>query len=291
VSLVEPFLASMETAERSRWEVVPDLAVHLERIVATAQRDCPTVEVPSDEFARYLGERVARGDTSWLPQLPAEDLYLACGCGRGDAAAIAAVEARYFPAIEAIVRGRLGDPSLASEAMQRMRAHLFVGERPHILDYAGRGALDKWLAVTAVRAGLRVIRETRRETALADDALADLVDTSGDVALAHLRQRYRDDFKQAFADAFAALPARDRNLLRHSVLDGLGVEAIAELHNVHKSTASRWLTQIRETLMTTTRASLRTRLKISAAEVESILTVLADQADVTLENILRATRR
>ena len=43
--------------------------------------------------------------------------------------------------------------------------------------------------------------------------------------------------------------------------------------------------------VTTTRTSLRARLQISAAEVESILTVLADQADVTLENILRATRR
>src|SRR5262249_22575106 len=183
MSLVEPFLTSLDGAERSRWEAIPDLAMRLEQIVATARQEIPTVSLPDEAFARYLGERAPGGDTPWLAQLPAADLYLACACGRGDAAAVAVVEARYFPAVRAIVRGRLGAPTLADEAMQRVREHLFVGDRPHILDYAGRGALAKWLAITAVRAGLRVIRETKRETALDDDALGRIVDTSGDVAL------------------------------------------------------------------------------------------------------------
>ena len=294
MSLVESFLAPMTEAERSRWESSPELAERLDHIATTARSGCGEIVLAADTFMRFLGEKAAGLSPQWLVELPAVDLYLACACGRGDAAAIAVVEKTYFPGIAAIVRGKLGTPSLADEAMQRMREHLFVAsaERPaHILDYGGRGALGKWLAITAVRAGLRTIRETRRETELDDAQLGRIVDGAGDIELAHLRDRYEPEFKQAFAEAFAALSARERNLLRHSVLDALGVEAIADLHNVNKSTVSRWLTRAREQLMKDTRVALRKRLRITATEAESILRLLADQADLSLQTILRATKQ
>jgi len=286
--LQDDFIAALPEAERAGWQV-GDLEDQLTRIVATARAACPGVVLDERTFVHYLGERAAGTGAEWLVELPAGDLYLACACAAGNPAAIALLEQRYFPAVEAIVRGKLS-ATLADEALQRVREHLLVGPGAHIRDYAGRGELGKWLTITAVRAGLRVIREQRREVAPDDGELDALVDSGGDVELAHLRARYSADFKLAFADAFAELTARERNLLRHNVLDGLGIDAIAELHGIHRSTASRWLTAARDDLIKRTKAALRARLRISPTEVESILKVLADQVDVTLEGLLRETR-
>jgi RNA polymerase sigma-70 factor, ECF subfamily len=286
--LAAAFVDGVPEPDRARWQAC-DLEPLLERVVATARDACPGVSVDERTFVRYLGERAGDATEAWLLELPAGDLYLACGCAIGNTAALALLEQRHVPAIEAIVRSKL-TATLADEALQRVREHLFVGADAHIRDYSGRGELGKWLAITAVRAGLRILRETRREVAADDGDLGHLVDTSGDAELQHLRARYREDFKLAFADAFAELAARDRNLLRASVLDGKGIDAIGELHGIHRSTASRWLAAAREELIKRTKAALRARLQISPAEVESILKVLADQVDVTLEGLLRATR-
>ena len=285
--LRDAFLVGVPEAERASWDAIEGLAAQLEGVVARARNECPNIAIPDAVFVRYLGER-AGADPSWLLELPAGDLYLACACAAGDAAAIALLEQRYFPAIEAIVRGKLS-ATLADEALQRLREHLFVGDA-HIRDYAGRGDLGKWLTITAVRAGLRIVRETKREVVADDGELGDLVDTSNEPELALLRAQYREDFKLAFADAFAQLAVRDRNLLRNSVLDRMGIDAIAELHAIHRSTASRWLTAARDDLIKKTKAALRAKLRISPTEVESILKVLADQVDVTLEGLLRETR-
>lgn len=285
--LAAAFLDALPVEERPRWES-GDLQTLLERIVEEARAELPDIQLTDTNFMRYLAERAAGASTSWLLDLPPADLYLACACATGSSAAIIELESRYFPAVEGIVRGKL-DSTRAAEAMQRVREHLFVGERPHILDYSGRGDLGKWLTITAVRAGLRVVREAKRDTALDDHTLGELVDAS-DVELAHLRTRYEPEFKQAFADAFAQLEARDRNLLRHSVLDGHGVDRIAELYGIHRSTASRWLAAARADVIKRTKAALRARLQVSPSELESILRVLAEQVDVTLEGILRHTR-
>jgi RNA polymerase sigma-70 factor (ECF subfamily) len=282
------FLDGVPASERAAWETA-DLEQRLAQIVQAGRDAWPDLHVTDVAFVRFVGERAAGAPASWLLDLPAADLYLACGCAAGDAAALAAFETHYVPPILGIVSGKL-DPTLANEAMQRMREHLFVGERPHILDYAGRGDLDKWLTITAVRAGLRVLRESARDTALEQERIGQLVDTSLDPELAHLRDRYQTDFKQAFADAFAQLDVRERNLLRHSVLDGHGVDRIAELYAIHRSTASRWLTAARAELIKRTKAELRSRLRITPTELDSLLRALADQIDITLEGILRATR-
>ena len=286
--LSDAFLDGVPADERARWQR-DDLERELAQVVIAAHDAWPDLHVGDAAFMRFLGERAAGAPTSWLLDLPAGDLLLACACGNGDAKALALVETHYIPAIEGIVRGRL-DATLATEAMQRVREHLFVGPRPHILDYAGRGELGKWLTITAVRAGLRVLRDNARETALDDEDLGRFVAASSDAELELVRQRHQEDFKQAYADAFADLDARDRNLMRHNVLDGHGVDRIAELYAIHRSTASRWLTAARADLIKRTKAALRTRLQLSASEVESLLHALADRIDVTLEGLLRQTR-
>src|SRR5439155_1045051 len=80
----------------------------------------------------------------------AEDLYLACALARGDAAALAELEAVVIPAAE---RGlRLADDA-RREVMQILREKMLV--RGGIASYDGRAPLAIWLRVCAARLALR----------------------------------------------------------------------------------------------------------------------------------------
>src|SRR5678815_5925571 len=97
--LADHFLRAVPVDEREHWQVV-DLEGVLASIVASARHDCDEIDVADVSFVRFLGERAAGVDASWLLELPAEDLLLACAAGAGDATAISIIETRYFPTIE-----------------------------------------------------------------------------------------------------------------------------------------------------------------------------------------------
>src|SRR5262249_34127333 len=117
----------------------------------------PGVEVDEDAFARWVNER---GDPAVLNT---RDLYLACACHRGDAAALAAVDARFASTIDAALASiRLRDEA-GDDIRQRLRTKLFVGERARIVAYSGRGELGGWVRAAAVREGIDLRREYHRE--------------------------------------------------------------------------------------------------------------------------------
>src|SRR5439155_11590326 len=90
-----------------------------------------------------------------------EDLYLACALARGDAAALAELEAVVIPAAE---RGlRLADDA-RREIMQILREKMLV--RGGIASYDGRAPLAIWLRVCAARLALR---QTERDRRFVDD--------------------------------------------------------------------------------------------------------------------------
>ena len=73
----------------------------------------------------------------------AAELALCARCASGDAAAIAEIEARYFPEIDRalVTLDREGD--LVAEIRQRVRLRLFVGPEPAIARFAGKGPLGR----------------------------------------------------------------------------------------------------------------------------------------------------
>src|SRR5262249_30568597 len=119
------------------------------------------------------------------------------------------------------------------------------------------------------------------------DGLDQLAPGVPDPQLAYLQQHYGAQFRAAFGDAVASLPPRARNLLRHSVLDGLGIDQIAAIYHVHRATAARQLKQARATLVAATRDRMRAALGIGETELDSIFRVLVSMANVTLREILR----
>ena len=237
----------------------------------------PTVELPAEAFATYLADREPT-------PARAADLYLACACARGDAEAIGRFEAAYFDDVRAIVTRLAGDAATADEALQQLREKLFVGgDRPRgITNYAGRGDLRGWFRVAATRVTLGLLRGRRK----AEDvgALDTIAAGDADPELAVMRQRYAIEANQVLRDAFAELTPRDRNLLRQHFVDGLGIDALGKLYNVHRATTARWLEKARAQLEKRVRALLVKRLGVTTATAESILALVRSELHITLSS-------
>ena len=238
----------------------------------------PGIDVTLDEFAV--------GGAN--PAVDPEEWYIACACARGDAPAIAAFERRYFPHIDhALARLRIAD-DVITEVKQILRNRLFVvaGEtEAKVLAYAGRGELEGLVRVAAVRAALDHLRATGRF--VDDQPLAAVPAPESDVELRVMRSIDSEHFKTAFADAIAALPERDRTLLRLQLVDGLNIDAIGAAYGVHRATAARWLSGVRETIAKATRKHLVERLDLDPEEVEELVQSVQSRLELTVSRLLR----
>jgi RNA polymerase sigma-70 factor, ECF subfamily len=246
----------------------------------------PTVKVDPTTFDAWIAARAPDTDPDTLP---VSDLYLACACASGDPVAIAEFERTYLREVDhAAARVRVG-AAAADEARQIVRDLLFVGRSgpPAIATYAGRGDLRGWTRVVAMRELLRLRERDSKEVPIGDEALLDALSPANDPELELARERYRDEFARAFRDALANLPARDRALLRHVLIDGLTLDTIGGMYKVNKSTVSRWIASARQELLETTKENLGAALALSGDEVESVLRVVRSRLDLSVERLLR----
>ncbi|MBT8495802.1 MAG: sigma-70 family RNA polymerase sigma factor [Deltaproteobacteria bacterium] len=251
--------------------------------VADAQAQWPGVSVHPEAFVAYVADRVAPGiDLEGLAGLAWNDLYLACACATGSEPAIIACERAYFGNLDAALASLDKSGALTDEVKQQVRERLFVaapGELPKIADFTGRGGLGRWLRVVATRTALNARRRTRREAPLPQSPLPDL---GGDVELEHLKSKYQDEFKQAFAEAFETLEPKQKTLLKLHVIDNLTIDQLGSLHNVHRTSAARWLREARQTLAKRTKNVLTQKLKVKPEELESIMRLIRSRIDLSV---------
>ncbi len=268
----------------------PSLSADLADLIARARSEALGVELDASAFAGYVAERATfdRHGRAVVRSLHAGPLWIAFGCVIEHPAALAAFETTYAPEIAGAL-GRSFDRGLAEDAELKLRERLFlVGEDdvPRLASYSGRGDLRAWLRAAAVRTAIDLMR-TRRVVPVDPHALGD-AGAAIDPLLAALKQRYRDEFRVAFADAASALTDRERTLLRYRFLDGLSIDEIAVLYRVHRATVARWIASTRETLFEGTRANLMSRLSVSESEVDSVLRLIDSQLEASLD-VLRKT--
>jgi RNA polymerase sigma-70 factor (ECF subfamily) len=254
----------------------------------------PRIAVGDVELMRFAAARIAAADPgAELERRHVEDVYLACACARGDRVALETLEDVTLP-IVARGLGRIATSEDArGEVIQMLREQMLVAREgePGIAGYDGRAPLAIWLRVCAARLGMRQAARDGRNESLDDAHLDQLAPGVPDPQLAYLQQHYGAQFRAAFREAVGSLPPRERNLLRHATLDGLGIDQIAAIYHVHRATAARQLKQARETLVATTRERMRVALGIGETELDSIFRVLVSMADVTLREILRPQPR
>jgi len=292
-SLVDSFLSCLDESARAQAAQTSALHLVLDELVANAHDEWPDIAVPADEFLGYLAERLpGAGElVAELRGVRASDLYLACGCARGDSRAIAAFERRYLAVVEGALARMNIPPSTRDEVRQLVRHKLFVAEPDNaarISDYAGRGDLRNWVRATAVRTCLNLLRKHKREVALDDDRmLAAFPAAEDDPELAHMKDLYSVEFKQAFADALRGLEDRPKNLLYHYYVDELTIDQIGAIYRVHRVTAFRWINKAREELVASTHQNLQQRLDVTPHEMESILRLIRSELDMSIARYLK----
>ena len=267
-----------------------ELERHLESLCGAGEGAWPGVAVPRVELVAYIGAGLSSvGDAMDIDEATAGEMYLACACSRGDAAALASFEAHYLSAVTGAVAHMKLAAAMVDDVRQQVREKLLVtkpGARPKIDDYAAQGRLRGLVCVVAVRTAISELRKHKREIQLGDDDLSALPTAERDPELAYMKQMYRGEFRVSFEQAIRALDSRDRNLLRMHLLGGVTLEKLADMYGVHRATVVRWLAKVRKTLFTETRRLMRARLEVSPAELDSLMRLIESRLDVSVQRIL-----
>jgi RNA polymerase sigma-70 factor (ECF subfamily) len=283
LSSVQAFVAAQVEASADPDDTDPSaLAERLESCARRGRSAWPSVELDPTTFAGHLG-RHCRTPTD-LDALAITDLYLACACARRDDAALRILHERIGPEFDRAL-ARLGlDRDEADDVRLAVMQRLVVDTPPKIGSYAGRGSLAQWIAAVAARDAISRRRTEARRRGLLEAAAEDLA--PADPELGFLKSHYRAEFKEAFGAAVSALSPTDLTVLRHRFIDGLTLDQLAAAAGVHRATAARWLARIRSDLLDSTRLALRERLGVDAAEVESVVRLIASNFEVSVRRLL-----
>ena len=261
-------------------------APELERLLGAASEAWPELSINALELAAALGEAVAGGIA--LERLDPVEVALARACAAGQSAALRAFDARYLAALPRMIgHMRLSEDVLA-EVAQVTRRRLLInndGGTPRLVSYAGRGQLRALVRVVATRAALDMRRssERRREVPVAELSAVLFASTNPERAAGQGRKQ--EVFRAAFEAAISELPPADRTLLRMYAIDGVGIDGLAAVAGIHRSTAARRLAKIRGTIAAQTRVQLQVA-GLSEGELDSVIGVVDEGLELTLSRIL-----
>ncbi|MFP2932266.1 transcriptional regulator [Pyxidicoccus sp. 3LG] len=266
---------------------VAALEARLRARLSQATAAWPELAVPVEAFVAFLAERL-------LPDIPVEqgldtlhveDLLLAFACARKDPPALRHFDEKVLA--QALKAAERVDPSpvFREELAQLLRQKLFVGDRPRILDYSGRGPLLGWMRAAALRDALNLRGPARQQEG--DDALLDLPSDRADPELDYLRRRHQREFAECFRAALEALDPQEKTLLRLHFADGVGVEQLAQHYQVHRATLSRRLGAAREAMVKHTLRLLKERYKLSPSELQSIIRLLRSNLDLRMSQLFQ----
>jgi RNA polymerase sigma-70 factor (ECF subfamily) len=211
------------------------------------------------------------------------EVLLAWACLLGDEDALRRAEVRYVADVVPNLAALGLSGAELDEVLQNLRVALFVGSPggdPRLARYAGRGELGGFIRTVAVRLAIDLKRGHR---AVAPADLARLVIAPmSDPELDYQKELYTGRFAEALEAAWSRLSSAERLILRYHLLDGLGIDQLAAIYRVHRSTAARRCASARERLVTTTRAELGRRVGAGDRTVESILRLITSRLDVEL---------
>jgi len=238
------------------------------------------------DIARFGGrvrelEVDAAGLRAW-----AGDLYLAFAAAEGSARAVEVIDRQYVRRLEARIL-RLGSTAdAASDALQATRERLFTGPCPRIGAYNAAGPLAQWIKVVAIRTAIDLHRANpavqHAESALPASVAAAATDPTSTL----LKQRYKPEFEEALRVQLAALSPRDRSLLRLYLVEGLDTEKIAIIHGVHRTTVTRRIWMVGETLLQGIRRHFRQVLGIVPKECDSLAHLVRSEIGLDLPRLL-----
>lgn len=289
------WLAVLEALGRIPSSDRPALRAAMADVVARAGTDAMS-GTSAATFARHVALCVADGDDiiTRLQQIHAADLALALRCAQGVPDAVSTFRRRFSSDAERVVAKY---PELAndrSDAVQILLERLLV-VRPdapaRIADYRGRGPLQGWVRVAALRIGVDLVRARAAKREVLAGAPLHPEQAAAETSVRTIEDRYVQHVfggavRESIEAAFAKLTARERNLLRHNVVQGLTIDQIAPIYGVHRATAARWLERARKNLGTAARDVLMERHGVAASDVHSVMRCVDSQVDLSIGRLL-----
>jgi RNA polymerase sigma-70 factor (ECF subfamily) len=260
-----------------------DLDARLRAVEQTARGAWPGLDA-GDAFAEYLAARWPDGATldEWLAGAHASDLWLTCACARGVPGAIEAFDRAHLGAVADYLARSRADAALVEDVRQSLREKLFVGGGRKIEEYSGRGPLGGWIRVLAVRAAIDL---RRRRGERAPDLRGEQPQAI-DPELGYLADRYRGHVEEAFRRSLGALDGEQRTLLRMHFVDGVTLDELARLKNLHRATIARRLQHARRVIFEETSRHLRERLSLSTEELTSLVGLVRSQLQISVARLL-----
>jgi RNA polymerase sigma-70 factor (ECF subfamily) len=250
----------------------------------------PALPIEDVAFAAHLG-RCDAGvlSSAGAAALHAEDLYLCCAALLGDAAAVRALRDGHH----AVVISYLRTIDTSAQFVDDVEARLWdsaltrsAEAPPKLLSYSGRGPLASWTGVVAQRIALTLRRHEAAETRALHLAATEARLVGTDPELAFVKASLRDAFQRALTDALMVLDDRQRMVYRLHIIDGLTVEAIADMYSVVRSTVTRWIAAARAAIIDEAKRLLRDEMRLPAEDFESLARLLASQLDLSISHIL-----
>jgi RNA polymerase sigma-70 factor (ECF subfamily) len=254
---------------------------------ALARAELPGVDLPWGRFADHVA---SLSGSEPLPTTHATDIYLACACACGDAAAMGVLEQRYLQPVRGSIARYQGGADFVDEVLQELRGKLLLPPSPRIARYGGRGPLGAWVRVAASRVAIDLLRahEPAASGQTQPEALAD-ADLGPEVQI--LREVYREAFQESLKAALASLSPKDRNLLRRHLVEHMTLEEIAGPYGVHPATIARRLQAIRDEIAESVRSALAARHleQGGRSTLDSLARAIRSEVYVSLSPLLAST--
>jgi RNA polymerase sigma-70 factor len=246
----------------------------------------PHVHLPEEAFAAYVLARAAGGQ---LAGLSVSELYLACGCVRGDRDALSSFDRDYLGKIPAQLARAGTTPEFCAEVTQLVRDRLLspkADSPPRIAEYGGRGSLAGWVRVVALRVAADLRHEDRSFRHRANLSAMVPQPSPQSPEEATFRARYGELFRKAFRDGLQTLSPEERIILRLHFAEGLNLDGLATALGCSRATAGRRVQTARESLREATLRRIENELDASRDDVESVLTALRSQLEISLGALL-----
>jgi RNA polymerase sigma-70 factor, ECF subfamily len=282
--LAAPFLSQL--GKEAEGVDVEALEAQLLAVLTRVRSAHPNCRVSETDFLSHVALRLREvpDSLSALQTLRWEDLYLTFACTKQDPHALAFFESEYGRGVTSALSSILKHAAQVDEAKQAVWVKLLVGsaeQSARIGSYGGRGDLASWLRAVSTRLAFDNLDSSQREVPSGDVPLEAFVFTGIDLESEHLKEKYLPEFKQSFRDAFRSLTPRDRNLLRQHYVHGQTLGQVATLYGMGRATATRKIAKARDLLLRRTLANLRTKLGLSADELDSVLRLLQTRLDIS----------
>jgi RNA polymerase sigma-70 factor (ECF subfamily) len=159
--------------------------------------------------------------------------------------------------------------------------------------YSGRGSLGGWLFIAAIRIAERRTERAQHELPghepwVASDVQERLLPAL-DPEMEHLVHSYKAAFEAAMQQALATLSIRERNLLRYHFLERLSIDRLAEIYDVHRATAARWILRAQRRLADEARARFTAQIPVAADSVPRLLALIRSKLNLSLNAVLTKT--